>query len=391
MLDPRIEEPFLPLCKPSLTQEDIAAVTGVLRSGWLTTGPRVADLEAAFARTTGCRHAVAVSSATAGMHLLLHALGIGPGDEVITPSLTWVSTVNLIVLRGATPVFVDVERDTLMTNARLVKRCVTERTRLIVPVHFAGSALDLDGLRRVAAECGAHLVEDAAHALGSACRDSPVGGTGTAVFSLHPIKNVTTGEGGVICTADPELAGRARRLRFHGLEADACDRETGGRTPRAEVLEPGFKCNLPDMNAALGLGQLARLAANNARRAALAHAYAERLTDIPEVLPLNTPDYPVRHAWHLYVIRIDTERAGITRDAFMAGLAARGIGTGLHFRAVHEQRFYRETMRVDDDLLPNTVWNSGRLCSLPLYPDMRETDVARVVDAIKSVLRRSVR
>ena len=308
MFGPRIDEPFLPLCRPSLTQEDIAAVTGVLRSGWLTTGPRVADLEAAFARTTGCRQAVAVSSATAGMHLLLHALGIGPGDEVITPSLTWVSTVNLVVLRGATPVFADVERDTAMTSARLVERCVTERTRLIVPVHFAGAALDLDDLRRVAAGCGAHLVEDAAHALGSACRDSMVGETGTAVFSLHPIKNVTTGEGGVICTADAELAGRARRLRFHGLDADAYDRETGGRTPRAEVLEPGFKYNLPDMNAALGIGQLTRLATNNARRTALAHAYAERLADIPEVLPLITPDYPMRHAWHLYVIRVDTER-----------------------------------------------------------------------------------
>ena len=391
MHGPRIEEPFLPLCRPSLTQEDIDAVTVVLRSGWLTTGPRVADLEAAFARTTGCRHAVAVSSATAGMHLLLHALGIGPGDEVITPSLTWVSTVNLVVLRGATPVFADVERDTLMTNARLVKQCVTERTRLIVPVHFAGAALDLDDLRRAAAGCDAHLVEDAAHALGSACPDSKVGETGTAVFSLHPIKNVTTGEGGVICTADFELAGRVRRLRFHGLVADAHDRETGSRTPQAEVLEPGFKYNLPDMNAALGIGQVTRLATNNARRAALAHAYAERLADIPEVLPLITPDYPMRHAWHLYVIRVDTERAGITREAFMAGLAARGIGTGLHFRAVHEQKFYRETMRVDDDRLPNTIWNSARLCSLPLFPDMRETDVTRVVDAIKSVLRRSAR
>ena len=391
MFGPRLKEPFLPLCRPSLTQEDIAAVTEVLRSGWLTTGPRVAALEAAFARTTGCRHAVAVSSATAGMHLLLHALGIGPGDEVITPSLTWVSTVNLVVLRGATPVFADVERDTLMTSARLVERCVTERTRLIVPVHFAGAALDLDDLRRVAAGCGAHLVEDAAHALGSACRDSVVGETGTAVFSLHPIKNVTTGEGGVVCTADSDLAGRVRRLRFHGLEADAWDRASGGRMPRAEVREPGFKYNLPDMNAALGVGQLTRLAANNARRAALAHWYSERLADIPEVLPATTPDYPMRHAWHLYVIRVDTDRVGITRDAFMAGLNARGIGTGLHFRAVHEQRFYRETMSVDDERLPNTVWNSRRLCSLPLFPDMCESDVARVADAIKSVLRRSSR
>lgn len=391
MSDPAIDEPFLPFCKPSLTPEDVAAVADVLHSRWLATGPRVAELEAAFVKATGCRHAVAVSSGTAGMHLLLHALGIGPGDEVITPSLTWVSTVNLVVLRGATPVFADVDRDTLMATPALVKPLVTKRTRLIIPVHFAGAAADLDGLRDVAAGCGAHLVEDAAHALGSTCRGSRVGCTGTAVFSLHPSKSITTGEGGMICTDDAELARRVRRLRFHGLEADAYDRRFGGRAAQAEVHEPGFKYNLPDMNAALGVGQLARLNATIERRTVLARAYAERLADVPEVLLLTSPGYPGRHAWHLYVIRIDTERAGIRRDAFMAALAGRGIGTGFHFRAVHLQRFYRETMRIDDDRLPNTAWNSRRLCSLPLYPDMRETDVARVVDAIKSVFRGKAR
>ena len=386
-----IDEPFLPLCKPSITRDDIAAVVDVLNSQWITTGPRVADLEADFARTTGGRHAVAISSATAGMHLALHALGIGPGDEVITPSITWVSTVNLVVLCGATPVFADVERDTLMTNARLVAPLISARTRLIIPVHFAGAALDLVDLREVATGCGAHLVEDAAHALGSVYRNSRIGGSGTAVFSLHPSKSITTGEGGVLCTDDAELARRVRRLRFHGLEADAFEREACGRAPQGEVREPGFKYNLPDMNAALGIGQLARLEATIARRAALAHAYTEGLADVPEVLPLGSPRYPMHHAWHLYVIRLDIERAGIARDAFMAALAARGIGTGLHFRAVHQQRFYRDTMNVADDQLPNTVWNSARLCSLPLYPDMLESDVARVVGAIKSALHRTMR
>lgn len=377
---------FLPLSRPNITEDDIAAVAAVLRSGWLTTGPVGAELEAAFARRVQSSHAVALTSATAGMHLVLCALGIGPGDEVITPSLTWVSTVNLIVLCGARPVFVDVDRDTLMTDAGRVERAITPRTRAIVPVHFAGAPLDLDPLRDLAARRGLPLIEDAAHAAGAEYRESPVGSAGTSIFSLHPIKNLTAGEGGIVCTDDDELAARLRRLRFHGLGADAFDRETLGRAPQVEVQEPGFKYNLPDINAALALSQLGRLTAMNARRRVLAEHYASRLEGSDLVAPLAIPAWPHRHAWHLYVVRLNRERVAVTRDACMASLKRLGVGTGLHFRAVHSHRYYRAAF-PDAGALPNTEWNSERIFSLPLYPDMSIDDVDRVVDALEGVAR----
>jgi UDP-4-amino-4-deoxy-L-arabinose-oxoglutarate aminotransferase len=381
--------PFLPFSRPSITESEIAAVADVLRSGWITTGVKNAEFEQRFCEITGCRHAVALTSATAGMHLLLHALGIGPGDEVITPSMTWVSTINLILLAGATPVFVDVDRDTLMTSAELVEPLITERTRLIVPVHFAGAAVDMAPLRALAARHGIALVEDAAHALGTACRGEPVGRQGTAIFSLHPIKNITTGEGGVFCSDDAQLAERIRRLKFHGLGADAFDRETRGRAPQVEVREPGYKYNLPDMNAVLGIGQLARLETMNRRRAELAARYAMLLAGVDAIRPLGLPDYPCVHAWNLYVVRLDPERAGLDRTAFMEALKRRGIGTGLHFRAVHGQALYRDHPRCRSGALPATEWNSERICSLPLFPDMSDADVERVVHTIESVLEES--
>lgn len=382
------DRPFLPLSRPSISREDIEAVEAVLRSGWLTTGPVGAELESAFAARMGAAHAVALTSATAGMHLVLHALGIGPGDEVITPSMTWVSTVNLIMLSGARPVFVDVDRNTLMTSAELVEAALSDRTRAIVPVHFAGAPLDLEPLRELAAAHGVALVEDAAHAAGTTYRGRAVGGTGTAIFSLHPIKNLTAGEGGILCTDDADLAAHVRRLRFHGLGADAFDRESQGRAPQAEVLEPGFKYNLPDMNAALALSQLGRLDAMNAQRTALAGRYTELLADVDAIVPLQTPAYPHTHAWHLYVVRLDVERAGMDRDRFMARLKTIGIGTGLHFRAVHTHRFYRENAAAAQ-ALPHTEWNSDRILSLPLFPDMSLDDVERVVEGVNQVLGES--
>jgi len=375
---------FLPFSRPAITPDDIAAVSEVLRSGWITTGQKCSDFENAFAARVGARHAVAMTSATAGMHLLLHALGIGPGDEVVTPSMTWVSTVNLIVLQGAKPVFVDVDRETLMTTADRVERALTERTKLIVPVHYAGAALDLDPLRALARRHDIPLVEDAAHSAGTCYKGSPIGASGTAIFSFHPIKNLTTGEGGMVCTDDANLATEIRKLRFHGLGLDAFQRETQGRAPQAEVLEPGFKYNLPDMNAALGISQLKRLDEMNHRRMDLAKRYAERLAGIAGIVPLGLPDYEMTHAWHLYIVRIDPAAAGIDRDAFMAEMKSHGIGTGLHFRAIHTHRYY-QSMQLPHSL-ENTDWNSARVCSLPLFPDMTFDDVDRVVATIRSIL-----
>jgi UDP-4-amino-4-deoxy-L-arabinose-oxoglutarate aminotransferase len=378
---------FLPFSRPSILETDIEAVAEVLRSGWITTGSKNADLEDRFRETTGCRSAICVSSATAGMHIAMKALGIGPGDEVITPSMTWVSTVNLIMLAGATPVFADVDRDTLMVTAETVAAKITERTRLIVPVHFAGAPVDMDPIRELAVQHNRiAIIEDAAHAIGTEYRGMRVGRQGTSIFSFHPIKNITTGEGGMVCSDDPAFEERIRRLKFHGLGVDAYDRQIQGRSPQAQVIEPGFKYNLPDILAVLGLGQMVRLEEMNRQRAMLAGLYREKFRNVGEILPLAIPDYPLKHAWHLFVVRVDEDKAGMNRDRFMAELKARNIGTGLHFRAAHLQKYYRETFPEVVGTLPHTEWNSQRICSLPLFPDMTSEDVEDVVDAIKAVL-----
>lgn len=377
---------FLPFSRPSISDADIAAVSEVLRTGWITTGPKAAEFEQRFCEYVGCAGSVALSSATAGMHLALEAIGIGPGDEVVTPSMTWVSTVNLIVLAGARPVFADIDRDTLMVSRHTLEKCITDRTRLIVPVHFAGAPVDIGPIRKLAGEREIMLVEDAAHALGTEYMGERVGCKGTSVFSFHAIKNLTTGEGGMFCSDNEDLLDRVRRLKFHGLGVDAYDRSTQGRSPQAEVLEPGFKYNMTDVCAALGLGQLARVDQFNSRRAELALRYRERLRGIDEIIPLADPEYRIKNAWHLFIVRLDTDKAGISRDEFMRKLKRRNIGTGLHFRAVHLQKYYREAVGMRPGMLPNTEWNSERICSLPLFPAMTFDDVDNVVETIKEVL-----
>ena len=377
---------FLPVSRPAIGEAEIAAVAQVLRSGWITTGAQTAEFEEAFRSYCHARGAVALSSATAGMHLALAALGIGPGDEVITPSMTWVSTVNLIVLIGAKPVFADIDGETLMVSAQTIAPLITDRTRLIVPVHFAGAAVDMDEIRQLAIGRNIGLVEDAAHAAGTLYRGEKIGARGTAIFSFHPIKNMTCGEGGMFCSDDAGLLERVRRLKFHGLGVDAYERTMQGRAPQAEVQEPGFKYNLTDMAAALGLGQLKRLDVFIEKRSFLAARYHELLADVDEVIPLGLPLHPVRHAWHLFVVRLDIERAAMDRQAFMTELQKRNIGTGIHFKAVHTQKYYRERFRLSKGALPATEWNSERICSLPLFPDMTAEDVASVVEAVKEVL-----
>jgi len=378
---------FLPFSRPSISEDDIAAVGDVLRSGWITTGTKTSEFEQKFCEYAGCRGAVALMSATAGMHLLLRALDIGPGDEVITPSMTWVSTINLIVLAGATPVFADIDRDTLMVSADSVRKCITDRTRLIIPVHFAGAAADMDPLRELASEKNIFLAEDAAHALGTEYKGEKIGRRGTTIFSFHPIKNITTGEGGMFCSDDEKLTERIRRLKFHGLGVDAYDRDTQGRSPQAEVLEPGYKYNMTDIAAVLGLKQLERLDAFNRRRTELAMRYRQRLSGIAEILPLSDPPYHVKHSWHLFIVRLDTEKAGMTRETFMKELKQRNIGTGIHFLAAHVQKYYRESLGIKDGMLPDTEWNSERICSLPLFPEMTERDADDVAEAVRDVLK----
>ncbi|MBP5096927.1 MULTISPECIES: UDP-4-amino-4-deoxy-L-arabinose aminotransferase [Pseudomonas] len=378
-----MNQAFLPFSRPSIGEEEIAAVEQVLRSGWITTGPKNQELEQQFAERVGARHAVALSSATGAMHVTLLALGIGPGDEVITPSQTWVSTANMICLLGATPVFVDVDPDTLMSDAATIEAAITPRTKAIIPVHYAGAAFDLDPLYALADKHGIAVIEDAAHAAGTTYRGRAIGARGTAIFSFHAIKNMTCAEGAMFVSDDEALANRVRMLKFHGLGVDAYDRLTHGRKPQAQVIEPGFKYNLADMNAAIALVQLQRLDEINAKREVLAKAYLQRLEGLP-VQPLLLPQYPQQHAWHLFILRIDAERCGLDREAFMKGLQEQGIGTGIHFIATHLHTYYRQ--RFPEVQLPHTEWNSARLCSIPLFPDMTLDDVERVTGAIANLL-----
>ncbi len=374
---------FLPFSRPAIGDEEIAAVTQVLKSGWITTGPKNQELEQLFCQTFGCKHAIAVSSATAGMHVTLMALNIGPGDEVITPSQTWVSTINIISLLGATPVFVEVDRDTLMVDAARIAKAITPRTKAIIPVHYAGAPADLDPIYALAAQHQIMVVEDAAHAIGTRYRERWIGAQGTAIFSFHAIKNVTCAEGGLITTDDDDFAAKVRMLKFHGLGVDAFDRQMQGRKPQAEVITPGYKYNLADINAAIAVVQLHRLPKLNARRAVLVARYRELLADTP-LQPLAVPDYPHLHSNHLFMVRVDASHCGIDRDAFMQALQQQEIGTGLHFRAAHTQKYYRE--KYPEVSLPDTEWNSACLCTLPLFPDMTDDDLARVVRAIHQVL-----
>ncbi|NDJ57371.1 UDP-4-amino-4-deoxy-L-arabinose aminotransferase [Enterobacteriaceae bacterium 4M9] len=376
---------FLPFSRPSMDENEFAALKEVLQSGWITTGPKNQALEEAFCALTGNRFAIAVSSATGGMHVTLAALDIGPGDEVITPSMTWVSTLNMIVQCGATPVMIDVDRDTLMITPEAIAAAITPRTRAIIPVHYAGAPADMDAIRALGERHGIAVIEDAAHAAGTYYKGQHVGQRGTAIFSFHAIKNMTCAEGGLVVTDDEKLASRIRSLKFHGLGVDSWDRQSHGRTPQAEALEPGFKYNLADINAALALVQLGKLKRANQRRHDIAQRYLQELADTP-FQPLAIPQWEHQHAWHLFIIRVDEARCGISRDALMEQLKAQGIGTGLHFRAVHTQKYYRE--RFPELSLPNSEWNSARICSIPLFPDMTHDDTTRVIRALHQLAGR---
>jgi dTDP-4-amino-4,6-dideoxygalactose transaminase len=376
----------IPFSRPCLGDEEIDEVVRVLYSGWLTSGPRVQRFEREFASYVGCEHALAVSSCTAALHLALLAHEIGPGDEVITSAMTWPATANCVEHVGARPVFVDVDPGTLQISLEAVAAAITTRTRAILPVHFAGQACDLDGLAAIAAGRDLVVIEDAAHAAGTEYCGRRIGsGPHTACFSFHPAKNLTTAEGGLVATADPGVAERVRRLRFHGIDRDASARHAGRAPVRYETVVPGFKYNLTDLQAAIGIHQLARLDGFLEQRAKLAALYREAMRDCPVAAPLALDALTTRHAWHLFVVQLDLERLRCDRAEFAARLDARGVATGLHFTAVHLHRYYRERYGCAPGDLPHTEAADARVLSLPLFPDMDESDVARVCGAIHEV------
>lgn len=380
----KIRDNFLPLCRPSIGEQEIAKVVECLRSGWITTGPLCRNFEERFRKMTGAPHATSVCSGTAGMHLVLWTLGVGRGDEVITPSMTFASTVNLIALSGARPVFVDVDYETLLIRPEKIEEKITERTRAVIPVHFAGAPADMDKILEVAHRHRLVVIEDAAHALGTRYKDKPVGGFGQmAIFSFHPIKNITTAEGGMIVhQGGDDLERKLRLLRFHGIERDAWKRYGEGGNPAYDIHTPGLKYNLTDLQAALGLAQLERLEELNHRRNHLASLYRDGLKDVRGIDLPGVPPYPHVHAWHLFVVKV----LSMDRGTFMERLGHYRIGYGIHFPAGHRLSYVQERFGVKREALRETERAADKIVSLPLFPDMADEDVFYVCEAVKEIL-----
>ncbi len=382
------DQEFLPFSRPSISQEAIDEVVACLKSGWITTGPRVRQFEEDLKTYVGAPYALCLTSATAGLHLVLTALRLKPGDEVITTPMTFAATLNTIVLAGGRPVCVDVEPGTYNMDVARVEKAVTKRTRAIMPVHFAGLPVDLDPLYDIARKHNLRVIEDAAHAIGTEYKGKRIGSFGDIqVFSFHPNKNMTTGEGGCVVTRDEQLASDVALLRFHGMDREAWNRFGKSGSQHYEIVAPGYKYNMMDIQAALGIHQLKALDGFIRRRTELALSYHELLQGWPEWTLTAAPAYGHRHAWHLYTPLINPDRAGRDRDAFMLGMKERNIGTGLHYRAVHLYPYYREHFGFKRGNFPNAESISDRIVSLPLFPSMTDGDQDRVIAAMRDLFR----
>ena len=381
--------PFLPFARPDIGPAEIAAVTEALRSGWVTTGPKTKEFEQKFVDYLGGQglEGIAVNSATAGLHLALEALGIGPGDEVIAPTLTFTATVEVVRYLGADPVLVDVDPVTLNIDPEKIRAAITPRTKAIMPVHYGGLACDIGAILAVAQEHGLKVVEDAAHALPSTWQSQLVGQlqSDVTVFSFYANKTITTGEGGMAVTRHADIAQRMRVMRLHGMNRDAFDRFTS-RTPAwyYEVVAPGFKYNMTDIAAAMGVEQLARLPDFVARRQYLAGRYHEQLASLPLTLPAQAPAGDT-HAWHLYVIRLKDE-APLARDDLIQALSDRGIGTSVHYVPLHRHPYWRDRYQLTPTMFPVADAAYQAMVSLPLFTAMSDAEQDHVVAALHEVL-----
>ena len=380
---------FLPYCRPAIDADDVASVRSTLENFWLTTGPNVAKFEARFAEAAGVEHAVALSSCTAGLHLGMLAFGVGRGDEVIMPSLTFVAGAESARQIGATPVFCDVEEDTLSVSVRTIEQAVTSRTKLIIPMHYAGNPLHVRDIVEFARARRIPVLEDAAHAVGMRDEGRWAGAlSGAAAYSFYATKNLATAEGGMFLTNDDDIAQRVRILSLHGMDRDAWKRYTEKGTWRYDVTAVGYKYNMPDLCAALGLSQLAKLERLQARRTAIARRYVEAFREIPGVdVPALAARPGDRHSWCMFPIVLDERQSGIGRDDFIDAMRDANVGTSVHYIPTHLFSAFRD---CPAGRLPVTerIWQ--RLVSLPLFPSMSDDDVESVIDAVSRICKRQM-
>ena len=385
-LDGPIRQEFLPFHRPSIGEEEIREVEDTLRSGWITTGPKTKRFEEEFRRYIGCGHALAVSSCTAGLHLALVASGVGGGDEVVTTPYTFAATGEVILQVGARPVFVDVCEGGFNIDPEKIREAVTPRTKAIIPVHFAGEPCRMEEIIRIAREHDLVVVEDAAHALGAEYDGRKVGTIGDiTAFSFYATKNITTAEGGMVTTDDPDIADKISILSLHGISRDAWKRYSSEGSWYYEVLYAGYKYNMTDVQAAMGLHQLRKLPDFLKVREEYVRMYDEGFGDMPEIVLPPRPRNG-RHAWHLYVIRLRLEMLEIGRNEFVEALRAENIGTSVHFIPLHLHPYYRETFGFGWGDFPNAEDAYKRAISLPLYPEMTPEDVEDVIRAVRKVI-----
>lgn len=376
-------ETFLPFCRPAIDEAAIAEVVDSLRSGWITTGPKVARFEEMLRHYLDVPYALTLSSATAGLYLALQALELQPGDEVITTPLTFAATLNVIVSNQLKPVLVDVEPDTYNMDVAQIAAKITPRTRVIMPVHFAGLSVDLDALYKLADQHGLRVIEDAAHAIGTTYGGKRIGSFGdTQVFSFHPNKNMTTGEGGCITTRDQALAEKITLLRFHGMDREAWNRFGKTGSQHYEIVTPGHKFNMMDIQAALGIHQLPQLDGFIARRQQLVERYVQRLSGLATLQLPATGKLTDGHACHIFAPCLK----GSERDAFMTTLKDFNVGTGLHYRAAHLYPYYQQTFGWQRGDFPHAESIGDRIVSLPLFPGLTDAEQDRVIEIIHYVL-----
>ncbi|WP_379145987.1 DegT/DnrJ/EryC1/StrS family aminotransferase [Paenibacillus sp. sgz500992] len=381
-------EKFLPYCLPDITDEEINEVIDTLKSGWLAKGPRTIEFEKKFASYVGAKYAVGMNSATAALHISLLAAGIGPGDEVITTSMTFSASANTIIHTGATPIFADINPNTGCIDPEEIVKKITPKTKAIVPVHYSGQSCDLDRIYQIADEYNLFVSEDAAHALYTQYKGNPIGykPKGTVSYSFYATKNLATGEGGMLVTDNLEIADRARMLVTHGMSKNAWNRYAKGGSWMYDIEEPGYKYNMFDLQAALGLVQLKRMEEMQNKRSDIADLYNNALSKVRGIELPSIEENTTTHSWHLYLIKINSEVVNIDRNQFIQELTERNIGTSVHFIPVHLMSAYRNRYGYKDGDLPLTEDWFENIISIPLYSSMSMEDANSVIEAIKDIV-----